>query len=292
MPPVDAGQYIIEARIYAGEFAEILRARDSDGKRVALKRILRDRRTRTALRSLEHEARVGLTFDHPNIIEVYHFIPGPPEPVMVMEFFPSRNLKVRAHAPRGDRLLVERMPNILEQMAFALLHVHDKGYIHMDLKPENFLLNDEGHVKLTDFAITTTSGGALRAIKRLLPGRRRIAGTRPYIAPETLLRRDPDYRTDIYSFGATVFEVLTGRPPFIADDRDELLAMHLRDAPPWPWTYNKNLTREINDLVLAMLAKSPERRPQSMADVYARIKRVAIYKEPPQEARRSGGRKR
>jgi serine/threonine protein kinase len=145
---------------------------------------------------------------------------------------------------------------------------------------------------------TSTAGCGLRAVRRevflilpffdawhrFLPGMRRIAGTRPYIAPETIQRRLPDFRTDIYSFGVTLFELLTRRPPFISINRDELLNMHLRQPPPWPWTFNKNLTREINDLIVAMLEKRPERRPQSMADVYARLKRIRIYEKPPAEA--------
>jgi serine/threonine protein kinase len=279
MPPGDAADYIQEAVIWTGETAEIVRARTPEGQQVALKRIRRDRQTRANYRSLDREARVGASLDHKNVIRVLDYFSGPPEPVMVMEYFPSRNLKVRSHSPTGDELLETHTGAILQQMTLGLLHVHDQGYIHMDIKPENYLLNDEGMVKLTDFAITTSPPGVLR---RLWPGRRRIAGTRPYIAPETLRRRSPDWRTDVYSFGATVFEVLTHRPPFVADNRDELLHMHLYQQPPWPCTYNKNLTPEINELVLAMLAKNPDRRPQSMADVLARLRRIDIYVEPPE----------
>ncbi|NQT85301.1 serine/threonine protein kinase [bacterium] len=278
MPPDDASDYIQEAIIWTGETAEIVRARTPAGRQVALKRIRRDRQTRVNYRSLAHEARVGGSLDHENVINVLDYFPGSIDPVMVMEFFPSKNLKVRSHSPTGDELLATRTQDILQQMTLGLMHVHDKGFIHMDIKPENYLLSDEGLVKLTDFAITLSPPGFFQ---RLWPSRRRIAGTRPYIAPETLLRRVPDWRTDIYSFGATVFELLTTRPPFTADNRDELLHMHLHMQPPWPWTYNKNLTREINDLVLAMLAKDPDRRPQNMADVYARLRKTEIYVDPP-----------
>jgi len=280
MPPEGAGLYHVEAVVWTGETAEICRARGPNGERVAIKRIRSDRQSRANMRSLAHEARMALGLTHPNIIEVFHFVTDPPYPMMIMEFFPSRNLKVRVLSRRGDALVTYHTPELLAQMAAALRHVHDNGIIHMDLKPENFLLSDDGRVKLTDFALARRQASRLR---RLLAGPRKIAGTRPYIAPETLRKRTPDFRTDIYSFGATVYEMLTRRPPFISSDRDELLSMHLRDPPPWPWTYNKNLTREINDLVLAMLAKDPGRRPQSMADIVTRLRRIRIYERPPVE---------
>ena len=284
MPSQDAGLYRIEAVVWTGETAEICRAVAPNGERVAIKRIRRDIRKGAAFRSLEREAQIGLCFDHPNIVRVHELLPGPPEPLMVMEFFPSRNLKMRVLDRRGDPLLGTRTADILLQMAAALLHVHQRGYIHMDIKPENYLLSDEGQVKLTDFAIACRVPTGLL---RFLP-MRRISGTRPYIAPETLRRKRPDFRTDIYSFGATVFEVLAKRPPFVADDRDELLVMHLSRVPPWPWTFNKNITREINDLILSMLEKDPGRRPQSMDDVLARLKRVRVYENPPSEAEARG----
>jgi serine/threonine-protein kinase len=166
--------------------------------------------------------------------------------------------------------------------------VHENDIIHMDLKPENYLLRDDGRLKLTDFAIATAP---VTGWRRYLPGRRRISGTRPYIAPETLRRRYPDFRTDIYSLGATLYEVLTGRPPFVAMDRDELLAMHLRVQPAFLTSYNRNLTPEINALVMQMLEKDPGRRPQTVADVKARLERIDIHVEPPVEPPAEGPRR-
>ena len=275
-----ADLYHVQTVVWTGETAEICRAVAPDGRVVALKRLRSDLSgRRSAARALEHEAEIGLLLDHPNVIKVIAFV-AEPQPTMVMEYFASRNVKVRILSPRGDRLLTYHTRDVVLQMADALLHVHNHGIIHMDLKPENYLLNNEGVVKLTDFAIATTP---VTGWRRILGGRRRIAGTRPYIAPETLRRRAPDFRTDIYSFGATLYEVLTGRPPFISADRDELLAMHLRIKPAFVTSYNRNLTDDINELVLLMLEKDPGRRPQTMADVKARLERVIFHREPPVE---------
>jgi len=281
MPPEFAELYHVEKLEWRGETSEIWRARDSDDTLVAVKRLRLDKaRDRAALRSLRHEATMALELDHPNVVKVLDFVPGQPSPVMVMEFFPSKNLKLRLLDRRGDPLLRTRLKDILLQMAEALRYVHSKEIVHLDIKPENFLLSDDGQVKLTDFAL------ARRLPSRwmgLVPGFRRIAGTRSYIAPETLRRRLPDFRTDIYSFGVTLFELLTRRPPFISQDRDEVLRMHLRHPPPWPLTFNKNLTQAMNQLVLAMLEKDPGRRPQTMDDVAAKLRRVAIFEKPPAE---------
>jgi len=279
MPPQDASLYRVEAVLWSGNTAEICRAVAPNGERVALKRIRRDKRDRANLRSLRHEADMGRRLDHPNIIKVLDFVADPRDPLVVMEYFPSRNLKVRLKTPRPDNLLLRRMADILQQMANAVGHMHRRGIIHMDIKPENFLLSDEGQIKLTDFAIALP---APRGLAKWL-GMRRIAGTRSYIAPETIRRKQPGFQADVYSFGVTIFEVLTRRAPFTSSDPDELLSMHLKQVPPWPWTFNKNLTHDINDLILAMLAKDPGHRPQTMEDIAARLKRIRIYEKDPGE---------
>ena len=276
-----ADLYHVENIVWTGETAEICRANDPDGRIVALKRLRLDKlRERFALRSIHHEARMAMGLEHASVIEVNDFFTGLLGPTIVMEYFPSRNLKVRVLDRHGDPLVAQRCGEILQQMAAALVYVHGCGIIHMDIKPENFLLSDDCQVKLTDFAL---AAHAPKSWHRFLPGPRRIAGTRPYIAPETLRRRRPDFRTDIYSFGVTVFEILTRRPPFISGDRDELLSMHLRQPPPWPWTFNKNITREMNDFVLAMLEKDPDRRPPTMSDILTRLKRIRLFEKPPEE---------
>jgi len=281
---LSAELYRVESVIWTGETAEICRGMAPDGTLVAIKRLRFDKlRDRAAVRSLYREAAMAKGLDHPHVIRVFELVPGPPFPIMTMEYFPSRNIKVRVLDRKGDPLLASRCKDILVQMAEALLYVHEQNIIHMDIKPENFLVADDGVVKLTDFALAVPGA---KSWHRFLPRLRRIAGTRPYIAPETILRRRPDFRTDIYSLGATIFEILTRRPPFVSLNRDELLSMHLHDPAPWPWTFNRNVTRDVNDLVVAMLQKDPGRRPQSMADVLARLKRIRIFEKPPTEPKR------
>jgi eukaryotic-like serine/threonine-protein kinase len=279
MPSHKVEQYRVETIVWTGEMAEICRASGPDGQVVAIKRIRHGiHRRAAALRLLEREASIGHLFDHPNVIRVLEFVPDPEVPLMVMEFFASRNAKVRLLAPRGDPLLDYRTADVLTQMSAGLQHIHERQVIHMDIKPENFLLNDEGQVKLTDFAIAARP---VEGWRRYLPRRRRIAGTRSYIAPETLLRKTPDFRTDIYSLGITFYEMLTRRAPFQGDDREDILTMRLRTSPPFMRTYDKNLTEGIDDLVCRMLERDPARRPQSMADVLMRLKRIPVYVKPP-----------
>lgn len=283
MPSHTAAVYHIQAVIWTGEIAEICRAVSPRGQTVAIKRIRRGIKGRGgAMRSLEHEATIGLALDHPNVIGVLEYVPDPDGPVMVMEFFPSRNVKVRLLTPRGDRLLDYHTGDVVRQMAAGLGHLHERDIIHMDLKPENYLLADDGQLKLADFAIAAHPA---RGWRRLIPSlRRRIAGSRSYIAPETLRRKAPDFRTDIYSLGATLYELLAHRPPFSAADRDELLSMHLHRKPASMRSANSNLTPEIDALVLCMLEKDPGRRPQSVAEVAARLERLPIHIDPPVES--------
>ena len=279
MPSQGIDNYRVGALVWTGEVAEIFRAIAPDGRLVALKRVRHGiTARRLALRSLAREAEVGLMLDHPNLIDVVEYIDDPDVPIMVMEFFASRNAKVRRLAPRGDTLLDYHTKEILLQMAEGLNHMHERGIIHMDIKPENFLIGDDGTVKLTDFAIAELP---VTGWRRHLPRRRRIAGTRSYIAPETIRRKAPDARTDIYSFGVTLYEILTHHAPFQSEDRDSLLGMHLRTPPAFMSYSNRNLTQAIDSLVLRMLEKDPSLRPQSMAEVIIRLKRCPIYKEEP-----------
>src|SRR5436190_23821215 len=139
-----------------------------------------------------------------------------------MEFFPSSNVKLRIM--RKDPLVKEKCRSIIEQAATALAFMNDKGWVHRDVKPDNILVNSIGEVRLIDFALAqrVSKGGGFSLFRK----RQKAQGTRSYMSPEQI-RGDPlDGRADVYSFGATLYEFLTGRPPFRADSPQILLQKH------------------------------------------------------------------
>jgi serine/threonine protein kinase len=136
----------------------------------------------------------------------------------------------------------------------GLRYIHDTGYVHLDVKPENILINDEGEARVIDFTITERIGKFHFSV-------RKIRGSRSYIAPETIRRRPPTPQTDVYSLGCSFYEMLSGRTPFRADDPNQLLTKHLREQPPLIKNYVPNIHPLVDDLIQKMLAKKPGDRP-------------------------------
>jgi serine/threonine protein kinase len=265
-------KYHIIGTLWVGQSSIVYRATDPSNRVVAIKMLLPETASsRTALRLMEREARYALNLKHPHIVEAIEFIRKAPMPALVMEHFSSFNLKM--HIVRSAEFIREHARSIIIQAATAFGYVHNQGLVHRDVKPENILVDESGLTKIIDFALAEEIGGGWLAG---LFGRK-IAGTRPYIAPETIRRKAPDQRTDIYSLGITIYEMLTGRPPFRGDDRDELLRKHLSEQPVFMRTHNRNLTADIDNLVLQMLAKKPDSRPESMEDVIARVERIKVF---------------
>ena len=134
-----------------------------------------------------------------------------------------------------------------------------KGWIHRDIKPDNFLVKPSGDVKLIDFALAVRRKGGLA---RLFAGKTKIQGTRSYMSPEQIRGQPLDERADIYSFGCMVYELLGGKPPYTGTSTNELLNKHLRSPIPPLQASNRNVTDDFAQLGAAMLAKKPEDRPR------------------------------
>jgi len=265
-------KYHIIGTLWVGQNSIIYRATDPRNELVAIKMLLPDTAaSRGARRMMEREARLALQLKHPRIVEAIEFIRDAPMPAIVMELFNSENLKT--HIVRGESFLHEHAKSIILQACDALEYVHGQGLIHLDMKPENVLVAEDGTTKIIDFALAEEPG---RVLAQLF-SRRRIAGTRPYIAPETIRRKAPDFRTDIYSLGTTVYEMLAGRPPFVSEDRDSLLKMHLKSQPPLIRNYNPKVSLRMDQFVLQMLAKRRDHRPESMEEVIRRMKHIEVF---------------
>lgn len=232
-------------------------------------------------RLLFHEARVGMSMHHPNIIRMLRLSESKTTPHIIMEFFPGGNLKLRLM--RKQSIVKEKARSIIIQAASGLAHMHDKGWVHRDVKPDNILVNSAGEVRIIDFALAQRiqrSEGWFRWLRR----KRQTAGTRSYMSPEQILNRALDERADIYSFGATVFEVLTGRPPFRGLTPNDLLNKHLKEKPVAPIVLAPDVTEECSNFVLRMLAKDKKDRPKSMHEVTQAFRQMRVFKTDKLEA--------
>jgi len=228
---------------------------------------------------LKHEASVLKTLEHPNIIRYESFTAGRDHIYMLMEYFRAPNVKLQLKTNKNS--VHVRLRKMLESVCAALQHVHDKGWIHRDIKPDNVLMNKVGEVKLIDFSLAVRQQSGLA---RLMGGKQAsIQGTRTYLAPETIRKKPSTVQTDLYSLGVMMFEVLTGKTPFQGATPDEVLQKHLTATPPAPSEFNPNVTPEMDRLVLKLLSKKPENRGKDIGEVAAELRRIKIFKEEPQE---------
>lgn len=266
--PTGLLQYHILSTIWVGQNSIIYRATNTRNELVVLKMLLPGT---PSSKTLEREARLTQKMQHDNIVKFIDYVYDAPMPAIVLEYFNSYNLKSRI--VRSDKILHQQAHGIITQVCEALAYVHKQGYVHRDMKPENVLIADDGTTKIIDFALALELHPTF--FQKL--ARRRIAGTRPYIAPETITRDKPEERTDIYSLGITIYEMLVSRPPFISEDRDELLRKHLNEQPSYMRTLRREISQDIDELVLHMLAKRPEHRPPSMDYILDRLKDIRIF---------------
>jgi serine/threonine protein kinase len=154
--------------------------------------------------------------------------------------------------------------------------MHEAGWIHRDVKPDNFLVADDGTLKLIDFAISAKQKSGLSAMFSF--GKKVVQGTRSYMSPEQIRTQNLDGRADLYSFGCVVFELLSGKPPFTGTNADELLNKHLTAAIPNVQVQNDNVTPEFAEVLKRMMAKRREDRPASMWEFLKEFRSTRVFK--------------
>jgi serine/threonine protein kinase len=232
--------------------------------------------TRANINELRHEFAVGSTLDHPACIKTYEFDTTNNGAYLLLELFKVPNFKQQIVI--GHKKLHYRAQEILVPAAAGLAHLHEKGWIHRDIKPDNFLLGDD-QVKLIDFNLARKKAGALG---KLFGMKSKVQGTHSYMAPEQIRGQQVDVRTDVYSFGCMVHEFFSGKPPFTANTPNELLQRHLSSRPPDLTVVDKNITPEFARYVQQMMAKDAAERPGSMKDVMMELKTQKIFYNKPQ----------
>jgi serine/threonine protein kinase len=234
--------------------------------------------TRFNTNELKHEFTVGSMLDHPAVIKTYDFGNTSNGAFMLLELFKVPNLKQQIISG-GYKKLQHRAKAILVSAAASLAHLNEKGWIHRDIKPDNFLLRDDDVIKLIDFNLARKPSGGL---SKLFGGKTKVQGTHSYMAPEQIRGQSLDFQADVYSFGCMVHEFFSGKPPFTANSPNELLQRHLTSKPQPLTVFDKNITPEFAAYVQRMMAKDAKDRPAGMKDVMMELKTQKMFYNQPQ----------
>lgn len=271
------GPYQLLRMIRSGQTCVVWEAKlPHESERIAIKALLKRRQgDRREIMHLKHEAMVGKTLNHPAVIRIFDFMDQYSVPFIAMQLFNARNLK---QALRDQNSFVQyNVREIILRCAEGLQYLHEQGWVHCDVKPDNFLVDESANVKLIDFSIA-------RQLKKR-PGffarfskSRAVQGTRSYMSPEQIRGGYIDQRSDLYSFGCVCFELLAGRPPFTGVSPDEVLNKHLKSPVPSLQAYNNRVTPEFVALINQCLAKKPADRPQSVKDFLDAFQKMQVYR--------------
>ena len=274
------GGYRYIRTIHPGATSQVMEVvQDATQRRFALKQLLASRaEDRDEYRAFMHEAKLGMELRHPNLIRVYEIVKDPTQPYFVMELFTGYHLKMPIARPSIYAMPRRHLHRIVEQGALALAYMHERGWIHRDVKPENILFNKAGEVRVIDYALARKMA---TGFKKMFEGKIPRQGTKTYISPEQIRCESPAPSVDIYSFGITCYELACGRPPFRANSSQELLEKHMSERPLPLTTYNKQVTPEFNDIVLKMIQKKPADRFTNMHEFLSRFRPVRIFQDDP-----------
>jgi serine/threonine protein kinase len=261
-----------------GQNSEVWEVADTaNQQRFALKLLLPERvNDRSHIRMIKHEMAVSKTLDHPKIIKIHGLKRERDLLYLVMEYFPSINLKLRLlKKDQYENFIRPNLRKIIEGASAALTHMHEKKWVHRDIKPDNLLVNSLADIRLIDFAL------AVRPVSRFASffwGRQAVSGTRSYMSPEQILARVIDHRSDIYSLGIVLYEICAGKLPYFGASGNDLLRKHLSTDPP-RIPASRGLAEDFEKLLFDMLKKKPKDRPADLNEVLARLRRTKIFKD-------------
>jgi serine/threonine-protein kinase len=261
-------RYLIQRKLGAGGMADVYLAEDQElGRRVALK-MLNDRHAgdEQFVERFRREAQSAAGLNHPNIVSIFDRRQAEGTYYIAMEFLDGRTLKelLIKNGPTPIAIAIDYARQILSALSFA----HRHGIVHRDIKPHNIVVNPDGRLKVTDFGIARSGASQMTEAGS-------IVGTAQYLSPEQARGAPVDPRSDLYSLGIVMYEMLTGRVPFTGDAPVEIAMKHLSAVPDPPSKTREEVPHDLDAVVMRALAKDPDHRYASAEEMDADLARVA-----------------
>src|SRR2546426_9032327 len=262
------GRYMVVRKLGTGGMANVYLAEDEVlGRRVAIK-ILNDRHAGDDqfVERFRREAKNAASLSHPNIVSIYDRGEAEGTYYIAMEYLSGRSLKelIVSRGPTPIRIAIDYTRQMLAALGFA----HRHGIVHRDIKPHNVVVDADGRLKVTDFGIARSGASQMTEVGSII-------GTAQYLSPEQARGSPVDQRSDVYSVGIVLYEMLTGTVPFTGDTPLEIAMKHLSATPEPPSAKRPDVPRELDMVVLRALAKDPEHRYATAAEMEADLARVA-----------------
>lgn len=282
-----SGRYKIEALLGQGGMSAVYKATDPNLKRVVAIKLIHPHLSSdpTFVLRFESEASAVASLRHPSIVQVYDFNNDNGVYYMVLEFIPGETLQDRLKRlnDSGRKLPVEDALKFTTNISDAMGYAHQRGMVHRDIKPANIMLDVLSQAILMDFGIVKIMGGDSHTSTGA------VVGTARYMSPEIIRGEAADHRSDIYSLGVTLYEMLSGRPPFVADSAMTLMMMHLNDPVPDVRDFRAEVHPGLVRVLEKSMAKDRAARYQSAAEMSADMRRALISTgEQPTAVRMTG----
>ncbi|MGW7519689.1 Stk1 family PASTA domain-containing Ser/Thr kinase [Streptomyces sp. NPDC054796] len=265
------GRYELGNVLGRGGMAEVYLAHDTRlGRTVAVKTLRVDLARDPSFQArFRREAQSAASLNHPAIVAVYDtgedYVDGVSIPYIVMEYVDGSTLRDLLHS--GRKLLPERAMEMCIGILQALEYSHRAGIVHRDIKPANVMLTRNGQVKVMDFGIARAMGDSGMTMTQTAA----VIGTAQYLSPEQAKGESVDARSDLYSTGCLIYELLTNRPPFIGDSPVAVAYQHVREEAQTPSTFDPEISQEMDAIVMKALVKDPDYRYQSADEMRADI---------------------